>query len=137
MIEIKECIYKNELIDAYKIRKKVFIDEQHVSYEDEFDLIDDHCDIYIAYLEDKAIGTLRVKSIPEGIKLQRVCVLKEYRMKHIASLLIEHVFKKYPHSIFMVDAQLQAIPFYQKLGFEEQGDIFLDANIEHKKMYKK
>lgn len=37
-MEIIECTTLNHLIDHYHIRKLVFIDEQKVSYEDEFDL---------------------------------------------------------------------------------------------------
>ncbi len=136
MIKIKKCIYKNELIDCYKIRKKVFIEEQNVSFVDEYDLLENECDVYIGYINDIPVGTLRVKQLPEGIKIQRVCVLKEYRNQHVASTLINYVFKKYKSNVYIVDAQIQAIPFYEKLGFVCQGDIFLDANIEHKRMYK-
>ena len=31
-------------------------------------------------------------------------------------------------------AQLHAIPFYEKLGYRAYGDVFLDANIEHRMM---
>jgi predicted GNAT family N-acyltransferase len=35
---------------------------------------------------------------------------------------------------FMLEAQIQALPFYEKLGFVAFGDEFLDARIPHRKM---
>ena len=31
-------------------------------------------------------------------------------------------------------AQVSALGFYEKLGFEAEGDVFLDAGIEHRNM---
>ena len=35
---------------------------------------------------------------------------------------------------FVLDAQIQVIPFYERLGFVAEGDVFLDAGIEHRRM---
>jgi predicted GNAT family N-acyltransferase len=37
-------------------------------------------------------------------------------------------------SFLILDAQLHAIPFYERFGFVAHGEVFLDAGIEHRKM---
>ena len=36
----------------------------------------------------------------------------------------------------MLNGQISAQPFYERLGYEAYGEIFLDANIEHRAMKK-
>jgi predicted GNAT family N-acyltransferase len=52
-------------------------------------------------------------------------------MLHVLDFLQSQHFK-----LVELHAQLQAIPFYEKLGFESFGDIFLDAGIQHVAMKK-
>ncbi len=131
---------KNDLIKSYQLRKQVFIDEQKISYEDEFDLKDDEYDVFLLIIKKKAVATLRCKPTSEGLKVGRVCTLKEYRNKGYARLLMEKMEEvarnKACLQIFL-EAQLSALAFYEKLGYKAYGDVFLDANIEHKKMVKK
>jgi len=85
------------------------------------------------------VGTSRWRQTDEGIKLERFAVLKNYRMKGVASVLlsrmlsdlIEKTQKIYLH------AQLHAAPVYAKFGFEPVGENFWEAGIEHVKMVRK
>ncbi|MFZ2928071.1 MAG: GNAT family N-acetyltransferase, partial [Lactococcus raffinolactis] len=64
---------------------------------------------------------------------------KPYRGQGYAHELMLHVldFLQSQHfKLVELHAQLQAIPFYEKLGFESFGDIFLDAGIQHVAMKK-
>ena len=68
---------------------------------------------------------------------RRNAVLKKFRgnnygyyiMQKIHTFLIEKQFK-----IAQLSAQLYAIEFYEKLGYESFGEIYLDAGIKHKAM---
>ena len=73
-------------------------------------------------------------------KVERVCVKKAYRKKGVGKLImntIEEYAKTQNITHLVLSAQLTALPFYQKLGYQEYGDVFLDANIEHKMMDKR
>ncbi|MDD4212495.1 MAG: GNAT family N-acetyltransferase [Bacilli bacterium] len=128
---------KDELIASYRIRKTVFIEEQHVAYEEEFDLDDDHYVVLLSYHEGIAVATARMRQLGSDLKVGRVATLQEYRHQGHAKALMEEAIR-YGRNLHLqkviLDAQLTAIPFYEKIGFQTIGDIFLDANIEHKKM---
>jgi predicted GNAT family N-acyltransferase len=65
-----------------------------------------------------------------------VAVLKEYRGRGLGRDLLCYImeagFQRFPTLI--LDAQLSVIPFYERLGFVAEGDVFLDAGIEHRRM---
>ena len=134
---IKICTTKDEMIDSYQIRKTVFIEEQAVSYEEEFDLQDKDYIVYLLYEGQVPISTARYKLINSDAKVGRVCTLKAFRGKHYGIQLMERIisdaFNQGAKRI-VLDSQLTAQSFYERLGFVAYGDIFLDANIEHTKM---
>jgi predicted GNAT family N-acyltransferase len=126
--------------DQVIVRKEVFIIEQQVPINEEFDIHDCEAIQFIAYDNEKAIGAARIRLLPDKVKVERVCVLKEYRKYGVGKLMmttIEDYTKEHTTLKKLgLNAQLTALPFYQKLGYQEYGDIFLDANIEHKSMIK-
>ncbi len=117
------------------VRNTVFINEQNVPVELEIDEHDPDCLHLLAHDNDKAIGTARL--LDDG-HIGRMCVLKEYRLQGVATemllMLITHAFNNGIKSL-KLNAQLSAIPFYEKTGFKVDSDVFLDANIEHKSMH--
>lgn len=132
-----------QLEQCLKIRERVFVEEQHVSIEEEIDEHDTLADDTIHLLAIKGgspVGTLRILPKGKGIyKVGRVAVLKENRKDKIGFLMIQDAENKIRNlggKEIQLEAQLHAIPFYQKCGFKEEGEIFLDANIEHKLMRK-
>lgn len=134
---IRRVNTKNELIASYQIRKTVFIEEQHVSYEEEFDLLDYEYEVYLVYEEGSPVATARCKVMGTSLKVGRVCTLEKHRHHGHAKALMLHLIKRaralHCENVIL-DSQLRALPFYQRLGFVAVGDVFLDANIEHKKM---
>ena len=138
-MEISKCRSISELIDHYLIRKIVFIDEQKVSYEDEFDLAEKEKTPFIVYDLDKPIGAARISFNQKYPKIERVCVLKEYRNRGIGKFIMEYLFTyciKLGFREVFIFAQEQAISFYENLGFIKIGDLFYEANIPHYKMKK-
>lgn len=138
-LSLKKVMTKNDTLIMLNIRQEVFINEQNVTYEDEFDGSDLFFTHYLIYLKDEPIGTFRYREIePSLFKLSRIALLKKERKKGYGKLALTYLInyltlRKRPIT-FTLDAQLSAIPFYEKLGFQKEGDIFLDANIEHIKM---
>ncbi|MBE1556924.1 GNAT family N-acetyltransferase [Sporosarcina limicola] len=126
--------------DAYSVRSKVFVEEQGVPIFLELDDFDNTAAHFIVYSNETPIGAGRFREINEGIgKVERVCVLKEYRGKHLGNLVM-HAFEEHAISTSMnkiiLNAQSYAVPFYEKLGYVITSPEFLDADIPHRAMEK-
>lgn len=121
---------------ARSIRTEVFIEEQNVAEKEEFDEFEKDSFHYLIKLDGKPIGTARWRPIKDQIKLERFAVLKAYRGKKYGDLLLEKVIEdasKENTSLYL-HAQLKAIPFYERRGFQKIGDLFWECEIAHYKM---
>ncbi len=119
--------------DAYKIRHTVFVDEQHVDKNLEYDGLDSEAVHYVVYFDEKPVSTARWRETKEGIKLERFAVLTEYRNKYIGAFLLVQILeelKKSKKRIYL-HSQETAVNFYKRNGFEIVGDSFIEANIVH------
>ncbi|MCF8302651.1 MAG: GNAT family N-acetyltransferase [Bacteroidales bacterium] len=118
---------------ALPIRTKVFVDEQKVPSELEYDGADEQARHYILYLDEKPIGTARWRETNEGIKLERFAVLKQYRNKNYGSGLLKAVLQDIIplNKPIYLHAQLKAVPYYERQGFVKVGEKFVEAGIEH------
>lgn len=83
-----------------------------------------------------ATGRLRVKN--KFIKFERIATLNDYRGQGLGKILMEfmlaHAQKNYPTYTPYMHSQMDAVPFYEKLGWKAQGEIFFEANIPHRVM---
>jgi len=119
------------------IREKVFIQEQKVMPELEWDGMDEKAIHFLVFNDNAAIGCARAIVIKDHMQLGRMAVLKEYRGQGIGSALIEKAMttaKLNQLSAIYISAQCHAIDFYKKFGFEVTSDIYLDAEIPHRDM---
>ena len=119
-----------------KIRTRVFIEEQQVPAELEWDEFDEQSIHFLALDDNKAIATARLK--PDG-QIGRMAVIKEYRNKGIGKKLLSTVLlqaKNDGYNMVYLHAQNKAINFYNKFNFITNGSEFIDAGIMHKAMYK-
>ena len=128
------------LLQAYKIREKVFVEEQKVPKEEEIDEFEDQSHHFLATYNSVPCATARWRITSNGVKLERFAVLQEYRKKGLGSALVKAVLidientpetsgkTKYLH------AQLGAVPLYQSFGFKKIGEIFEECAIQHYKM---
>lgn len=119
---------------ASEIRRIVFIDEQNVPSQEEWDGRDSECLHFLAVLDGRAIGTARL--LPDA-HIGRVAVLAEARGSGIGVLLMQAAIeaaRHAGHTHVALSAQVHALAFYERLGFVAQGDEFLDAGIAHREM---
>ena len=119
------------------IREKVFIEEQKVTPQLEWDGLDEEAIHFLVYKDEKAIGCARALVIENHMQLGRMAVLKEHRHQGIGSALIEKAIttsKLNQLSSIYISAQCHAIDFYTKFGFEVTSEIYLDAEIPHRDM---
>lgn len=135
-------IVKNDadLALAFSVRKKVFVEEQGVPEHIELDEHESSSIHFIVKDEDQVIGTARLRKIEETIsKVERVCVLEEYRGKKIGLLIMQEI-EEYAKVLgvkkLKLHAQSYAIPFYEKLHYTITSPEFLDAGIPHRAMEK-
>ena len=143
MIKILET--KEELNLGFALRIKVFVEEQKVPIELEFDEKDNSENtVHIGYFNDnKLIGVARLIDLDKDvIHIGRVVIDKEYRGQGIGRELIigceniaQQILKR--KIIIELSAQIQAENFYKSLGYNRVNDIiYLDAGIEHVDMRK-
>jgi predicted GNAT family N-acyltransferase len=119
------------------IREQVFIQEQKVTPQLEWDGMDEKAIHFLVFNDKAAIGCARAIVIKDHMQLGRMAVLKEYRGQGIGSALLEKamtIAKLNQLSAIYISAQCHAIDFYKKFGFEVKSDIYLDAEIPHRDM---
>lgn len=121
---------------ANEIRRKVFVVEQQVSREEEYDSFEESSIHYLGYVDEVPVGTARWRITKDGIKLERFAVLQEYRNSGAGTAVLKQVLKdvKPLGKKIYLNAQITAINFYLKEGFVTEGDEFIEANIRHYKM---
>jgi predicted GNAT family N-acyltransferase len=123
-----------DLSDAFMIRQKVFVEEQNVPYEEEFDGTDEACMHLIVYDEGKPVATGRVLWDDGDFILGRIAVLKECRGKKYGDFLMRLLIRKAFESggtRQIIHAQIAAKGFYEKLGFAQFGEPYMEVNIPH------
>lgn len=81
-----------DLETAFHIRKEVFIKEQGVPLEDEFDTFDEigeECKHILVYYNELPVGTGRIRFVDGAGKLERICILKDYRTYGLGKVIIQ------------------------------------------------
>jgi predicted GNAT family N-acyltransferase len=137
---------QQELEQGLEIRKEVFVKEQGVNEElevDEYDASPEACVHFLLLDADgKAIGAARMKPYEQGsAKMQRIAIRQSsrglgYGRALLQAMEVQAAADGYLHSV--LDAQVQAEPFYAKQGYVTISEqTFYDAGIEHVRMRKK
>lgn len=113
------------------IRLEVFVTEQGVPSELEVDGRDPECIHALAFCDDKPVGTGRL--LPDG-HIGRVAVLKTYRNQGVGAAIMKRLIEEARKRGFeevLLSSQTAAIRFYERLGFVSEGDVYLEAGIDH------
>jgi len=133
MITVKKITKAEQKVQAFEIRRRVFVIEQEVDPSEEYDEDDDKCTHFIAYVDEVPAGTARWRFKDKGIiKLERFAVEKAYRGMGVGAALVKAVLADLPLADkVMMHAQLHAVPFYEKLGFVTYGPQFDECGIMH------
>ena len=131
----------DEMYEIAKSRFEVFVCEQKIIEEQDFDDKDKLC-YHIMLKEDgRVIAYSRI--VPKGlgynnISIGRVLVLKSYRRKGIAQKMIRYcldfIKNELDENIVVLSGQLYAKELYESVGFRAVSDIYDEVNIPHVKM---
>ncbi|MFM7016282.1 MAG: GNAT family N-acetyltransferase [Bacteroidota bacterium] len=127
---------KDNAAAAFAIRQKVFVEEQKVNREEEYDEHEYSASHYLVLIDEQPVATARWRFTDKGIKLERFSVLPEFRNQGIGSALVNHILTTVtPHQkLIYLHAQVAAMNVYARNGFEAEGELFYEANIPHYKM---
>jgi predicted GNAT family N-acyltransferase len=127
--------FATDLADLRLVRETVFVHEQNVPLEEEWDALDPQCRHVLARdLQRRPIGTGRLT--PEK-KIGRMAVLREWRGRGVGDALLVALMDQ-ARALGWVEvslhAQVSAEAFYARHGFEPYGPRFEEADIEHQAM---
>ncbi|WP_336782472.1 GNAT family N-acetyltransferase [Paenibacillus illinoisensis] len=132
-----------ELLDAcFTIRTAIFVEEQGVPAEDEFDAYDalgTEARHILLYVDGVPAASSRLRIVENIAKLERICVMMDYRKHGLGRVLIDKLeqmaldqgLKK-----AKLHAQVQASGFYERLGYAAASDVFMEDGIPHLLMTK-
>ena len=129
---IREVTWTDAAAHLINVRHEVFIVEQKVPREEEWDGLDETAWHWLATsLTSTPIGTARL--LPGG-QIGRMAVLAPYRKLGVGAALLECAVEKARQMEFnevFLHAQIQARGFYESCGFIAVGDEFMEADIPH------
>ncbi len=131
---VAEVGFGERLADIRSVRFTVFVDEQQVPAELEMDEWDERSRHVLATCGDRVVGTGRL--LPDG-HIGRVAVLREFRGRGVGCLLMKELLRigrEAGMGKFVLSAQVQAIAFYERLGFVARGERYEEAGISHVEM---
>jgi len=133
LIEVTTEPFKAVVFD---IRRRVFVEEQAVDPEEEYDEYEDSSRHFLLQHNGIGLATGRFRSTTYGWKIERMAVLADYRAQGFGMLLLQGLLPLIPNDgrPIYLHAQEHALLFYQKAGFIAQGERFYEANIPHFKM---
>jgi predicted GNAT family N-acyltransferase len=133
-IECVRASWDTERPVLVRIRREVFIREQGIPESDEWDEEDAQSVHVVATLNRDPVGTGRLNAAG---KIGRIAVMSGLRGRGIGTLILRRLIQEARRLGFretFLHAQVQAVPFYEKLGFAQTGGEFDEAGIPHVRM---
>lgn len=130
---VRDADFDADFASIRHVRSTVFIDEQRVPRELEFDDRDPLCRHVLVFDGDAPVGTGRVDLGYDG-KIGRVAVVATHRRSGVGRTIMErlHAIAREAHQPRLwCHAQLTAVPFYERLGYVQSGPVFAEAGIDH------
>lgn len=136
---VKLSDFQSQFPAIRAVRTEVFLIEQKIDPELEFDQHDLTALHAVAYHEQTPIGTGRLDIRQQG-RVGRMAVLAPFRRQGVGRqlmLALESAALDDQLPEIWFHSQVSAVPFYQSLGYATEGEVFLEANIPHLLMRKK
>lgn len=92
-VNIKIASTFDELSNALNLRENIFVKNQGLDYNAEFDGNDLSATHLLAYINQEAVGTMRIRYFKDFVKFERVCVLPKYRKTNVSELMMNEAGK--------------------------------------------
>jgi predicted GNAT family N-acyltransferase len=140
-VAVREARDPREVDAALDLRTAVFVGEQGVTPEEEFDGRDGEALHLVAVQEDgTVVGTCRLLSAGDTVKLGRMAVAPPARGRGVALALLEEADARARAggaARIRLASQTAVTGLYERAGYVAYGDVFLDAGIDHVWMEKR
>lgn len=140
-VQIRQAKTNLDYIFLRNIRIKVFVIEQQIPWQWEFDLYDESAIHLLVEFNNQIIGTGRLYQSENDFeyKLGRMSVLKEFRGKGLGTKILkqfEIIAKEKNISKIYLEAQSDKLDFYLKENYVIKGNEYIMDGISHKLMFK-
>ena len=117
------------------VRIAVFVIEQNIPEELEWD---EHDAVSVHVLAEDAGGTPVGcgRLLPDG-HIGRLAVLSDWRGKGVGAAMLARltdIARERGDTRVVLNAQVRAMPFYARYGYEPVGEPFIEAGIPHQAM---
>jgi predicted GNAT family N-acyltransferase len=135
-LQVRDADFAADFASIHRVRETVFIDEQRVPRELEFDDRDPLCRHVLVLDGEVPVGTGRLDLGNDG-KVGRVAVVAAHRRCGAGTLIMDRlhaIARAEKHPRLWCHAQLTAVPFYERLGYVRSGAVFEEAGIDHVRM---
>ncbi len=120
--------------DIISIRTQVFVEEQGIDLEIDFDGLDEVATHALVMSGNVSVGTGRI--LNDG-HIGRIAVLKSARKQGVGAMVLKVLIceaQSRGYKRVYLGSQMHATSFYEKLGFNACGEVFMDAGLEHIEM---
>ena len=131
----------DEMYEIAKSRFEVFVYEQKITQEQDFDDKDKKCHHVMLKENGRVVAYSRI--VPknmgyDNISIGRVLVLKSHRRRGIAQEMmkacLKYIKENFDETTVVLSAQLYVKKMYEGVGFKIISDIYDEVNIPHVKM---
>lgn len=130
-VSIQQVTWQEAEQELRAVRTPVFIEEQFVTSEFEWDEIDADAVHLLATYKNQPVACLRIIQYQ---KIGRMAVLKTWRGIGLGAALLQeavNVCKNHGSKYIRLSAQTYAIDFYRKAGFKQISEEYCDVDIPH------
>ncbi|PSV28216.1 MULTISPECIES: GNAT family N-acetyltransferase [unclassified Photobacterium] len=135
MVDVKIVAFDDANKESIRlVREQVFIKEQQIDPEIEFDGLDTQAVHVLVVDGEQPLGTGRI--LADG-HIGRIAIMKAARGQGLGVKVVQALVnyaKQQGYPRVDLGAQTHAVDFYRKLGFTPYGDEFMEANIPHQAM---
>ncbi len=142
MVQVKVGTWQELRRDAQALRTAVFVEEQKIPAELEWDEADAQATHALAINRlGMPLGTGRLVSHAPGVgRIGRMAVMQPMRGSRIGRQVFDALMQaaqaRGDHEV-VLHAQVSAAPFYERAGFTERGPVFEEAGIPHVEMMRR
>ena len=121
-MKIKHVTTKDQLEEVFHIRKTVFVEEQGVPVKDEFDEHEETAKHMLIYYNNEPAASGRFRIVDDYAKI----AAEDSSIRGAVEAA-----KKEGLTQAKLHGQVQAEPFYHKLGYKTVSDVFMEDGIPH------
>ena len=123
---------------ACEVRRRVFVEEQGVAWDVEYDGLDAGAFHVGASDGANVVGTARVRFPAQGeAKIERMAVLADHRREGVGACMmgwLKEDLRGRDVRRVVLHAQWDVLEFYRRCGFRGRGEAFMEAGIKHLEM---